>query len=557
MILDHLTRVKDRARDTYNLSNLSTWIEKFVMLEGKLMNLHDKYAFQAAVVDDVARVNNVVKCAQIGLTTTTIAYFLAALATQKKFNVIYALPTAGDAAKLTTTKVDPMISGSERLRNLLSKDVNSVELKKIGNNFLFTRGSKSDTAALSVSADCFVADEVDRSDPEVLKQFRSRLQASELALIRQFSTPTIAGIGISKEAEASRRYRSMATCSCCGHKWLPTYDNDIRVPGFTGELLDITKHTIKDIRWQEAHWCCPNCGRNPKLRAANLEWVCENPLDNYEANTRYVNPVTCCEVLKASYLVRTYTEYDKKSEWRNQVLGEVAEDKNEQLNTGDLDAALVQADLSSSEVHYLGVDMGLICTFTVGRLLITGELLIVKRILAGISQFTEVRNNLIQQYRCIVSVHDAYPYTSEIMRVCDYDPNAYGCIFTTSKSPELFTVQDKTETPEEGKLNLHLVKTNRTRGLDELLALFKQRKVIISKQTHDEDQVYRQHLLSMKRTQVFIGDELAYAWQKTDGEDHFMFSTLYMYLACRLRGTANPTLDAIGFIVSKFKLRSM
>lgn len=555
MILDHLQRVKDRARDTYNLANMSTWIEKYIVVEGKLMNLHGKYAFQADIVDDTARVNNTVKCAQIGATTATIAFFLSALATQKKFNVIYALPTASDAAKLTTTKVDPMISGSERLRSMLSKDVDSVELKKIGSNFLFTRGSKSDTAALSISADCLVADEVDRADPAVLKQYRSRLQASEIAVIRQFSTPTIAGVGISKEAEASKRYRSFGKCNCCGHIWLPTYENDIRIPNYKGELFDITKHTIKDLYWQGAHWQCPKCGRDPKFTAAQIEWVCENPLDNYEANTRYITPVTCCEVLKPSYLVRTYTEYDKKSEWRNQVLGEVAEDKNEQLNSADLDTAFVQADLGSSEVHYLGVDMGLVCTFTVGRMTAAGELLVVKRVSSGIAKFIETRNALIAQYKCVVSVHDVYPYTSEVMRICDYDPNAFGCVFTTSKSPELFTVQDKTETPEAGKLNLHLVKANRTRALDELLTLFKQKKIVIAKQDDTEDGIYRQHLLSMKRTQVFVGDELAYVWQKTDGEDHYMFSTLYMYLACRLRGTVSPTLDAMGFIVAKFKVR--
>lgn len=555
MYLDHLQRVKDGARDVYHLHNLSSWIEKNIYLEGKLMNLHGKYAFQAAIVDDTARVNNVVKCAQIGLTTTTLAYFLAGLATQKRFNTIYSLPTAGDASKITTTKVNPLIYGSPRLRELLNHNVDSVELKQIGENFLFTRGSKSETAALSISADCLVADEIDRADPETLKQFRSRLQASELGIIRQFSTPTINGVGISREAEASKRYRSMASCGCCGHKWLPTYELDIQIPGYIGNLEDLNRHNIKDVAWQDSHWTCPNCGRDPKLAANTLEWVCENPGDNYEANTYYVNPITCCEVLRPAYLVRTSTEFNSKAEWRNQVLGETAEDSNEQLTAADIEAALLQADLSSSEVHYLGADMGLMCTITIGRMTQQEELLVVHRETVSISRFNERRNELIKQYRCVVSVHDVFPYTSEIMRICDYDPNAYGCIFTTSKSPELFTLQEKKEDAEEGKLNLRLVKANRTAGLDGLLLMFKERRVFIQRQDAQVDSQYTAHVLSMKRTQVFQKDELVYQWQKTDGEDHFMFSTLYMYLACKLRGTVEPTVAGFLGLVSSFKVK--
>jgi len=208
--LAHFQRVLEGANDVYHLHNLAPWIEKSLYVDGELMSMHGKYSFQADIVNDTSRVNNTVKPAQIGLTLTTIAYYLAGMATQTTFNVIYCLPTAGDAAKLTTTKVNPMISNSPVVRNLLNGDVNSNELKQIGNNFLFIRGSKSETAALSVSADCLVADEIDRCDPDTLKQFRSRLQASKLGIVRQFSTPTIEGVGISKEAETSKRYRHMA-----------------------------------------------------------------------------------------------------------------------------------------------------------------------------------------------------------------------------------------------------------------------------------------------------------------------------------------------------------
>lgn len=556
MLLDHLGRIKDGARDVYSLANLSSWIEKNIYLEGKLMNMSGAYSFQKEIVDNTSRVVNTSKPAQVGLTTVTAAYFLAALATQKKFNTIYALPTASDAAKLTTTKINPIIQGSPRLRMLLSKDVDSVELKQIGHNFLYTRGSKSETAALSVSADCLVADEIDRADPDTLTQFRSRLQASQLAIIKQFSTPTIRGVGISKAAEASKRMRSFVTCSHCSHKWLPNYWQDIKIPGYVGELELLNKFNIKDVAWQKAHWHCPNCGRDPKLTRHSTEWVCENPTENYEATTYYLTPASCNEVLKPAYLVRTSTEFNKRSEWTNQVLGEVADDSEDQISTDEVNAALVHTDLNSSEVHYFGADMGLICWVAIGRLTQAGEMLVVHREGVPISNFIERRATLMRDYRCAVSVHDAFPYTSEIMRICDFDPNAYGCTFSVSKSVELFTIQQKEEDAEEGKLNLRLVKANRTRVLDEVMLQFKEGRILVQKKGDDVDGQFHQHLLSMKRTAVYKNDELQYVWQKTDGEDHQHFALAYLFIACKLRGTVEPSMTGALGLVSAFRLKS-
>jgi len=550
---EHMQRVQEGANDVYHLHNLSPWIEKNIFVDGKLMSMHGKYSFQADIVNDTSRVNNTVKPAQIGLTTTTIAYYLAAMATQAPFNTIYSLPTTNDAIKLTTTKINPILYGSPRLRSMLNSDVDSTELKQIRNNFLFIRGSRSETAALSVSADCLVADEIDRSDPDTLKQFRSRLQASQLAIIRQFSTPTIPGVGISKEAETSRRYRHMGTCSCCNYKWLPSYHVDMTVPGYTNDLKEITKYNIKDIRWQDAHWRCPNCGRDPKFKPETLEWVVENHLDNYEAHTYYVTPITACQILKPAYLVRTSTEFNKRSEWMNQVLGETSEDENEQLTEKDIDASMVQAELFSSEVHFLGADIGQLCTVSIGRMAQDGTMLVVHREFVPLQKFVSRRLELIREYRVVASVHDVFPETNLIMGICDVDPNAWGAIFSAAKTPEMYTTQRKVEDAEEGKLNLDLLKVNRTVMLDSVKDLFKDRKIFLKKKESVDDDKFKLHMLSLKRTQIFQKDELVYSWQKTDGEDHSFFSLGYLLLATKLVGTVSSVAATGDSLVRSFR----
>ena len=207
--LDHLERLQEGVADTYSLTSLSNWVEKYAYLDGRKFSFKD-YEFQRNVMDDPSRVVNTIKPAQIGLTVTTMMYLLSVMATQR-LHCIYALPSANDAGKLVTTKLNPIIYNTPELKRLLNVNVDSTELKEINGNFLFTRGTRSETAALSVSADLLVVDELDRCDPDVVKQFRSRLQASQHKLIRQFSTPTISGYGIAKEAEASVRYRHFCT----------------------------------------------------------------------------------------------------------------------------------------------------------------------------------------------------------------------------------------------------------------------------------------------------------------------------------------------------------
>ena len=520
------------------------------------MDFSSIHYFQREILDDTARINNVIKPAQIGITTVTIAYMLAALVTQRRMNVIYALPSASDAQKMSTTKINPLIYASPEVERLLNSEVNSNELKQIGDNFLYIRGTKSETAALSVSADILILDELDRCDPDTVKQFRSRLQASPHKIVRQFSTPTFEGVGISKEAETSRRYRHFATCKHCEHTWLPTYHKDIVIPGSSLPMEEINRHNLKDLNWRQARWNCPSCHKDPMIDKSRLQWVCENPLDNYEANTYYITPVTAYGVLTPDYLVRSSTEFNTRAEFLNQVLGETASESNDQLTLLDIEKAISDAELDSTSLHFFGADMGLTCTVAIGRLTLEDQLVVVHREQVPLASFETRRRELCRKYKCLVSVHDAFPYTDLVMRMTGYDPNAYGATFVTTKSPEMFTVQQKEETPKEGKLNLRLAKVNRTAALDALLAKFKRGEVVL--QSCDKDAVYTKQYLDLRRSQVFDkSGELQFQWQKSsEGDDHGFFALLYLLVACKLHGTAARSILPKGVpMVSSFRMR--
>lgn len=551
--LDHLERLQEGVADTYSLTSLSNWVEKYAYLEGKKFSFKG-YEFQRAIMDNESRVVNTVKCAQIGLTTTTMAYLLSVMATQR-MNVIYALPSANDAAKLVTTKLNPIIYNTPELKRLLNVNVDSTELKEINGNFLFTRGTRSETAALSVSADLLVADEIDRSDPDTLKQFRSRLQASPHRLIRQFSTPTIAGYGIAKEAEASVRYKHFCTCVHCGHTYLPNYWNDIVVPEYDRPLQELDRLNLKDVRWKEARWNCPACHRDPVLSNDRLQWVAENPNDNYEAATYYVGPVTAHTVLKPSYLVSSSVEFNTRAEFVNQVLGEVSEEESQQMTLSDLERAFTTSPLDSSELHCMGVDIGQLCAVTIGRLTQDGTLLVVHKEFVPLSNLEIRKAELSREYRVVITVLDIMPETFLVSKITDRDPNAWAGIFTTSKTTELFTTQQKEEDVEGGKLNMRMVKINRTAALDKLLEHFKNGKIVVARNA--ETGKYISQMLSLKRSQAMVKDDFVWSWVKTDSNDHMHFATMYLLIACLLRGTAGSWAAGAGVaLVSSFRLKS-
>ena len=172
-----------------------------------------------------------------------------------------------------------------------------------------------------------------------------------------------------------------------------------------------------------------------------------------------------------------------------------------------------------------------------------------------LANFETRRRELCAQYRVVVSVHDTQPETFLVSKITDYDPNSWGAIFTTSKTTELFTTQQKSEDAEEGKLNLRLVKINRTAILDKLLDQFKSGKVVVARNA--ESGRFISQMLSLKRTQSFVKDELVWSWQKTDHNDHMHFSMCYLLTSCLLRGTAGSwTVPSGVALVSSFRLRT-
>lgn len=153
------------------------------------------------------------KAAQIGFSTLAIVKSIWG-SKHKKIDLIYTLPTDNDVKAFAGGKVNRIISLNPILQEYV-KERDTVEQKKVGDNIIYYRGTKSASAAIMVSADGLIHDEEDRSDQKVIQTYSSRLQASDKKWEWHFSNPSVPGNGVSRYWEKSTQSEWFIKCGEC------------------------------------------------------------------------------------------------------------------------------------------------------------------------------------------------------------------------------------------------------------------------------------------------------------------------------------------------------
>jgi hypothetical protein len=534
---EHLARLKASVQNNYSLEDIPRFITEQTYLKGEKYSFKD-HEFQEIIISDTSEEVNVAKCSQVGLSEVMTRWLLSVSYNFPSFNTILTFPFSGDAADFTRQRVDPIIKESPVFREAIDPDLNNSETKRILQSLIHFRGTNGKTAAISIPADMVVSDEVDRSDPHILTQYTSRLTHSIYKWRRNFSTPTVKGHGIDLLMQTSRRFKNLCKCNYCNHWFYPDFYKHVRIPGFIDDLKTLNKTTLFRTRYTEAKLHCPKCDMVPDLRPEHRQYVCENNDATFVAAGYYVSPFDAPAIITPVSLLKAMVSYARRSEFDNQNLGIVSEDASESLVLSDITGAEVITDLSSSNMHAMGCDMGLVCHIVIGRLTLEGQLLIVKRVKVPLERFEETRRKLAVQYRVGITVCDSQPYVDLILRMQRYDKNLYGGVFIDVKSLETYRIKMAPEEPEEGKLPIHQAQINRNTAFDELMGAFKNKEVAIQKEDDELDEEFQKHMLDMKRVQVFDKhNELVYTWVKSKtAVDHWHHATLYFFTACKLRG---------------------
>lgn len=306
------------------------------------------------VYRDTAREVVIAKAAQVFISELCInlAFWVADTKQGRRGNVLYIFPAKEHVGDFTRARVDTAIGESaylsQRVRPLaglqaVGKPADNVGLKRVGEGFVYFRGSNAEAGLISVDADLVIYDEVDRLRAGAMALGAKRLSSSLLGWQRYASTPRYPETGIDALWQASDRRRYHLKCACCG-EWQPlAFPDNLREDGTT---------------------ICRAC-HEPLNRLAAGEWVAERPgadVHGYHV-TKLLSPRADLAIVAAlGYRImrRDVTSPSAIQEFWNQDLGLAHAPEGGQLSRTEIEACAADYSLNEWAPRgcYMGVDVG-------------------------------------------------------------------------------------------------------------------------------------------------------------------------------------------------------
>jgi len=543
---EFVNRLRDSAARTSALGRLSDWLMSNTTLHGKPYSFKD-HEFQKALLDEKHPNVCIIKPSQVGLSETIARLVIGFLAVQNNSTAIYTLPTVNEALRFVKARIDPVIESSQYIKGIMSTGNDSSSFKKIGGSAFYAAGTFGKDL-ISIPSDIIACDEIDFSNPSVLKSAESRLSHSRFlheelgirGIRRWLSTPSVTGVGISAMFERSDKRRRLVKCKHCADWFFPNFLENVVVQGYDRPFSNLTAEDVTDLDGRgllsTARLLCPHC--HGVITQANLsdeyrDWVAEFP--SIVAYRGYaVSPYDLPAYHSSESLLRKRIEYgNEESQFYNYSLGLPYDS-----STNSISADAVRQNTTLSPINPGNPLSGAVLGLDVGK---TSWITIAKPVrVNGVSELhvlwaEQVRvedDNLyttvverIKQFGVTRAVVDSAPYFDTIIRIQAALPEGLvlPCSYTlTDRKLPSYLVQENTWT----------VSANRTKCFDLLAKNINSGKVKFA--TFSEMGTMSQHLQNIKRVERREEGELISAsWVKT-GSDHYAHSLGYAAMASQM-----------------------
>ena len=552
----HLDRLKLATTSKYDHTQLSRWVSENTTINGKPYSFKN-HEYQARILDDPSPIKTVRKCSQVGLSETAMRGAAAYMAVMQNFTLIMVLPTSSFAAMYGKSRFTPIVEGSPVLKGMMNtSSLDNQDVKQFGSNYFWMRGSNSDNAPISVAADMIIADEKSYCDQTILGQFQSRLTHSPYRWKFSLSTPLFPGCPIDQDFQQSRRHWNMVRCVRCNHRFVPSYYDNVVIPGWDKHLDEITKDNLHLTRYKEAYVSCPHCGGHADLSIENREWVVENNDETWIAAGYQVQPFDAPAIIGVPYLIEASTAYATKAQFRNYNLGLPAQDAESGLTEEDMEAAAVELSSNPFTHTFMGIDLGNMNHFVVAGVTPDGKFGVIHVEKVPLARFRERYWALKAQYRVVCTVSDSQPMMDLVMSMCEEDTNFFGALYVTRQGLEFFEVRMRDADAEKAQGSLRQVNVNRNALFDKMLSEVRSGNMWFKRT--EVWQTYKEHATDMKRASATLrsSGEFASSWIKSaKGNDHMWHATGYTYIAAQMRGLVSQTVPFMPG-VSRFKLKS-
>lgn len=185
-----------------------------------------KRKFLYDIYNDLSPNQALLKPPQIG---ATVMNTLKSMYVAKKLRrqIIYTLPTQGDVQDMVGGSINRIIAQNPVLMDWI-KDHDTVEQKTVGQSMIFYRGTFTQKQAMMIPSGLNIHDEVDASDPGIITQYQTRLQAQEDGgWSWYFSHPSLSGHGVDVYWQQSDMKEWYVTCPECKESQVMSWPDNI------------------------------------------------------------------------------------------------------------------------------------------------------------------------------------------------------------------------------------------------------------------------------------------------------------------------------------------
>lgn len=274
------------------------------------------------------------------------------------------MPTSDDVSRYTAARINPMVASSKYLTDRIL-DVDSVRVKQFSLDPLppkqagqrrahvarvstiYFSGAQTEKDPTTVDADLLIHDEEDRSNPQIIEQFESRLDHSRYKWKMRLSTPTVPGAGIDRAFRKTDQRAWLIRCPHCNH------DFEMDFPA------NIEPHTIEEVEaGATARYVCDRCkGTIGDEARATGRWVAA--LTDARAHG-YALSQMAAPWISATRILERYAKAGYEGDFWNLVMGRAWVSSTSEFTR---DAILQRSDpmwpmATSGSSCTMGVDVG-------------------------------------------------------------------------------------------------------------------------------------------------------------------------------------------------------
>lgn len=440
------------------------------------------------------------KAAQgIGMSTMmSIKTFYAAMV--DGYSSIHTFPTDDDSREFVKTKVNKMIQMNSCFHGIQS---DNVELKEIGDRFIYYQGTISKSGALSKTADILVQDEKDRSDQQKLKDLESRTINSKYKAVWSLSNPSVDGAGVDDDWNHSDKKEWLITCDN-GHKHAMTFPESIdeKTKKF---ICSECKVGLSDEQRRRGAWYIEGDPNRP--------W--EGVLEDGYKWSGYHMTLLFAPLITAEYVLEQWNEGRNIEYFYNFILGEPYSPGDTKIERHTILDNWTPKNIITGN-YFLGVDVGNIKHYVLGS----------EKGIVQIGTFTQWHklDELLTRFK-VTTVMDAMPENTIAHHYKDTYPNFFINHFTADKENNSFIRFG--EADKKG-----IVFSDRSRLIDHVVNDLLEGKILYSLPSDKDFRDYVRHCADLRRVKEKnnMGVE-RFVWDSLTGEDHYFFATLYWWIA--------------------------